>query len=366
LFWLGICFMTTRNPNVTLEDQYLKEYFDHHLMEDGTIAIRNTDQEEHEPIHLPEGISINVVIAIPFLDVNPIASTDYIKTLEWILIYSTVPIKFHIITNEDSVKYVDKIMEKINMTSNCDFTHTIMTLSHIIDVTNNEICPKLGTRTEFCEVLMGTMTPLLFPYLFLNLDHVVYVDRSLVFQDNIGLLYPILEKVKRSKAGIAMAPEQTKAYMQAFAAWQKMNPSTKIGRPPPNGKPGFNSDLIVMDLEKLRASASYKGFFNIARLTKLVKTYSYHAESETPSLGDMLNLMAVDIDSLFWTLGCEWNRNSKSTNDVVELKYNVCNADIIHVWNGNPNLDKIRNETNNKGHSRKLVQKTPEEIEPQV
>ena len=24
LFWLGICFMTTRNPNVTLEDQYLK------------------------------------------------------------------------------------------------------------------------------------------------------------------------------------------------------------------------------------------------------------------------------------------------------------------------------------------------------
>lgn len=45
-------------------------------MEDGTIAIRNTDQEEHEPIHLPEGISINVVIAIPFLDVNPIASTE--------------------------------------------------------------------------------------------------------------------------------------------------------------------------------------------------------------------------------------------------------------------------------------------------
>ena len=141
-----------------------------------------------------------------------------------------MPIKFHIITNEDSVKYVDKIMEKINMTSNCDFTHTIMTLSHIIDVTNKEICPKLGTRTEFCEVLMGTMTPLLFPYLFLNLDHVVYVDRALVFQDNIGLLYPILEKLKRSKAGIAMAPEQTKNYMQAFAAWQKMNPSTKIGK----------------------------------------------------------------------------------------------------------------------------------------
>ena len=63
--------------NPTLYNVFiLQEYFDHHLMEDGTIALRNTNQEEHEPIHLPEGISINVVIAIPFLDVNPIASTE--------------------------------------------------------------------------------------------------------------------------------------------------------------------------------------------------------------------------------------------------------------------------------------------------
>ena len=45
-------------------------------MEDGTIALRKTDHEEHEPIHLPVGLSINVVIAIPFLDVNPIASIE--------------------------------------------------------------------------------------------------------------------------------------------------------------------------------------------------------------------------------------------------------------------------------------------------
>ena len=86
----------------------------------------------------------------------------------------------------------------------------------------------------------------------------MYISRTLVFQDNIGYLYPILEKMKRSKEGIAMAPEQTKQYMQAFAAWQKMNPSTKIGRPPPNGKPGYNPDLMVMDLDKLRANKSYR------------------------------------------------------------------------------------------------------------
>ena len=111
---------------------------------------------------------------------------------------------------------------------------------------------------------------------------------------------------RRSKEGIAMAPEQTKTYMQAFSSWQKMNPSTKIGRPPPNGKPGYNPDLIVMDLDKLRASASYKKFFNEAKLNQVVKNYMFHSSQETPTLGDMLNLMAVDVESLFMNLGMDY------------------------------------------------------------
>jgi len=351
IFWLLICLITTRNPNVTLEDKYIKEYFDHRVMEDGTLTLRkNPDEHEIKEIHLPVGVSLNVVVAIPFLDVNPIASQDYIKMLEWVLIYSTVPVRFHIITNEDSIPYINSVMAKVNLTSNCDFDFKVMTLSQIIKTTNEEICPYLGTRSEFCEILMGNMTPLLFPYLFKDLDHAIYLDRTLVFQDNIGYIYPLLEKLKRSKAGIAMAPEQTKTYMRAFATWQKMNPSTKIGRPPPDGKPGYNPDLILMDLDKLRASASYRTFFNELKLTKLVKNYMFHSQSETPSLGDMVNLMAVDVDSLFMSLGCDWNRLTDQTTDVLEKKYNVCDKEFIHVWNGNPQLEKIK-----KTKSRTLV-----------
>lgn len=147
------------------------------------------DINEVEEIHLPSGYTMNVAIAIPFLDINPLASQPYLKMLEWILIYSTVPVSFHVITNEDSVPYIKSIMAKINLTSNCDFTYQVMTLSHIIKETNDVICPKLGTRSEFCEILMGNMTPLLFPYLFKDLDHMIYVDRSLVFQDNIGKVF---------------------------------------------------------------------------------------------------------------------------------------------------------------------------------
>ena len=62
------------------------------------------------------------------------------------------------------------------------------------------------------------------------------MSRELVFQDNIGHLYNVIKKMKRGKEAIAMAPEQTKTYMQAFSGWQRLNPKTKLGRPPPGKK----------------------------------------------------------------------------------------------------------------------------------
>ena len=32
--------------------------------------------------------------------------------------------------------------------------------------TTTEICPSLNIKEEFCEIIMGNMTPLIFPYLF--------------------------------------------------------------------------------------------------------------------------------------------------------------------------------------------------------
>ena len=189
------------------------------------------------------------------------------------------------------------------------------------------------------------MTPLLFPFLFPELDHAVYIDRNMVFQDNIGHLHRIIEKMKRSKAGIAMSPEQSNTYMRAFSGWQRINPSTKLGRPPPDGKPGFNPNLMLMDLDKLRASASYRGYFNERRLNMLIKNYMYHSAEELPTLGDMVNLMAADNENLFYQLGCEWNRNSQPSTDLLDKKYNVCNkVHHIRAWNGSPNIERMSQE----------------------
>lgn len=50
-----------------------QEYFEAKSFEEGLIEI---DHEDHQPVFLPEGESLNVVMAIPFLDVNPLGATE--------------------------------------------------------------------------------------------------------------------------------------------------------------------------------------------------------------------------------------------------------------------------------------------------
>ena len=77
LLWIGVCLFTTKSPSMTLEERfsqkYLREYFEAKTYEDGLIKI---EHEHHEPVVLAEGETVNVVIAMPFLDVNPLGATE--------------------------------------------------------------------------------------------------------------------------------------------------------------------------------------------------------------------------------------------------------------------------------------------------
>ena len=172
-----------------------------------------------------------------------------------------------------------------------------------------------------------------------------------------------MDKLKKVKQGFAMAHEQTNAYMRAFAGWQKINPGTKLGRPLPDGKPGYNPDLILMDLDKLRASTLYRSYFNEPKLNRLVKNYVYHSKDSVPSLGDMVNIMAADsADALFLTLGCQWNRLAdKRSNDILFKKFNVCNFNgPTRIWNGAPDtIGTGSSGENGSGVSAKKKQNEP-------
>ena len=50
--------------------------------------------------------------------------------------------------------------------------------------------------------------------------------------------------------------------MRAFGTYHMKSPSTKLGRPPTKGSPGYNPDLLVMDLKKLREDKNFKAMIH--------------------------------------------------------------------------------------------------------
>ena len=89
----------------------------------------------------------------------------------------------------------------------------------------------------------------------------LFICRHIVFHDDVGKLYNEILKMDPEES-IGMVQEQTLKYFRAFGSHQVKSPGTKLGRPPSQGNPGFNPDLMVMDLVKLRTNPTYKSMIH--------------------------------------------------------------------------------------------------------
>jgi len=299
-------------------------------------------------IHLPPGDSLHIAIMMPFLDHYPLSAAHYISMLEWITIYSSVRIHFHVITNEESQDYVDQVMEKVNATSNCNYDYEMLYFDQMIDYARENICPDTAQSEEYCDMLIGRVTPLLFPWLFPSLAYILYVDKHIIFHDDVGKLYNEFLHMDEDES-IGMVQEQTLKYMRAFGSYHIKSPSTKLGRPPSKGNPGFNPDLMVMDLVKLRADTSYKSMIHELKISLLLKKYSMHLDEELPDLGEILNLMAAEKPAMFHKLSCEWNKSAMNGYDPLSTEFLDCLPESktttlsktkIRATNKNPNHKK--------------------------
>ncbi|XP_040567139.1 uncharacterized protein [Lepeophtheirus salmonis] len=356
--WILLYFIIDINRGIAIDkklgESYLKEYYLNQLQREKLMEL-----EEERNIGMPPNEFLNIIYAMPYLDTNPIMSAEYLKSIEKIVEHSTVPLKFNILTNDKSEKFVNTIMSRIREKSTIRIEHQILTLNEFYSKSKNTICPRLTDSKEFCELLITHLTPLLFPYVFKDIEKAIYLEHGLAFQDDIGMLYHTMKKLNISHEGIAAVFEQSSRYMRSFGTWQRINPTTKLGRPPSEarGKPGFNQALLVLDLSKLRNNREYRTFLNEKRIAKLINTYKFHGTVKTEhniDFGDALNLLAVDAEYLFYTLDCSWNRRSDTSLDITDMKFNVCDIKSqTRAWNGVPNPDKIKSDRfkDNQHHS---------------
>ncbi len=123
-----------------------------------------------------------------------------------------------------------------------------------------------------------------------------------------------------------------------FWQYRKENPQTRVGEPPPDGLPGFNSGVMLLDLGAMRDSALYNQLLEPSNVAKLADQYRFRGH-----LGDQdfFTMIGMEHPELFYSLACGWNRQlctwwrDHGYGDVFQLYYRC--GGPVYIYHGNCN-----------------------------
>ncbi|XP_015455858.1 xyloside xylosyltransferase 1 isoform X1 [Pteropus alecto] len=123
-----------------------------------------------------------------------------------------------------------------------------------------------------------------------------------------------------------------------FWQFRHENPKTRVGGPPPEGLPGFNSGVMLLKLEAMRQSPLYSRLLEPAQVQQLADKYHFRGH-----LGDQdfFTMIGMEHPELFHVLDCTWNRQlctwwrDHGYSDVFEA-YFRCEGHI-RIYHGNCN-----------------------------
>ncbi|KAJ8374322.1 hypothetical protein SKAU_G00049020 [Synaphobranchus kaupii] len=170
-----------------------------------------------------------------------------------------------------------------------------------------------------------------------DLKRIVQLDLDLKYRSNIRDLFQEFSRFP-TEAVIGIAREMQPVYRHTFWQYRKENPKSKVGEPPPDGKPGFNSGVMLLDLEAMRGSVLYNQLLEPGRVASLAEQYHFQGH-----LGDQdfFTMIGMEHPELFSPLGCGWNRQlctwwrEHGYGDIFQLYYR-CEGPV-HIYHGNCN-----------------------------
>lgn len=170
-----------------------------------------------------------------------------------------------------------------------------------------------------------------------TMKKVIMLDADLKFNNDIHHLYNLFKQFS-SENIIGIARENQPVYRHTFHMYRNKNPGTRVGGPPPNGLTGFNSGVLLLDLEKMRQSSLYNFVITTEYVQNASSKYMFKGH-----LGDQdfFTLVSLEHENLFFILPCTWNRQlciwwkDKGYESVFDQYYN-CDGHI-NIYHGNCN-----------------------------
>ena len=136
------------------------------------------------------------------------------------------------------------------------------------------------------------------------IKRMILLDSDLKFKEDIGQLHALFDKFSATNI-IGIARDAQPVYRHNLWKYRHDHPSTRVGDPPPHGITGFNSGVLLMDLERMRHSRLYHNLIRPDTVEKLTEKYSFRGH-----LGDQdfFSLISFEHQELFYVLPCTWNR----------------------------------------------------------
>ncbi|XP_068137254.1 xyloside xylosyltransferase 1 isoform X2 [Hyperolius riggenbachi] len=137
-----------------------------------------------------------------------------------------------------------------------------------------------------------------------NITRIIQLDLDLKFKTNIRELFEEFDNFLQASV-IGIAQEMQPVYRHTFWQYRRENPNTKVGEPPPEGMPGFNSGVMLLNLEAMRQSKLYNQLLEPTAVRQLAEKYHFKGH-----LGDQdfFSMIGMEHPELFYVLDCSWNR----------------------------------------------------------
>ncbi|XP_031163178.1 xyloside xylosyltransferase 1 [Sander lucioperca] len=170
-----------------------------------------------------------------------------------------------------------------------------------------------------------------------SLMRIVQLDLDLKYRTNIRDLFQEFDHFP-PEAVIGIAREMQPVYRHTFWQYRKENPQTRVGDPPPDGRPGFNSGVMLLNLGAMRDSALYNQLLEPSNVAKLADQYRFRGH-----LGDQdfFTMIGMEHPELFYSLACGWNRQlctwwrDHGYGDVFQMYYRCVGR--VYIYHGNCN-----------------------------
>ncbi|XP_053315567.1 xyloside xylosyltransferase 1 [Spea bombifrons] len=137
-----------------------------------------------------------------------------------------------------------------------------------------------------------------------DISRIIQLDLDLKFKTNIRELFEEFDNFLQDSV-IGIAHEMQPVYRHTLWQYRRENHNTKVGDPPPEGMPGFNSGVMLLNLEAMRQSKLYNQLLEPNTVRQLAEKYHFKGH-----LGDQdfFSMIGMEHPELFYVLDCGWNR----------------------------------------------------------